>query len=55
MPITNDVAVSLIEFELNVILVGALLIAAVFTSFASVKEIFPVPTLPTSAVTAVLT
>ena len=55
VPITKELAASLIAFLLNVIFVGALLLAAVLTTLASVKVIFPVPELLTSAAAAVLT
>ena len=55
VPMAKDDAASLIELELRVISVGALLLAAVLTTFASVKVMLPEPALLASAIAAVLT
>ena len=55
VPITRELAVSLIEDALKEISVGALLFDAVLTAevLVNVSELLPVPALDTSAVTAV--
>ena len=53
VPMAKEDAASLIELELRSISVGVWLLAAVLTTFASVKVMLPEPALLVSAVAAV--